>query len=150
MKTSSIIKITKDMQKEIDLLLHELSPNLGKLDNERVNKLLEDGSLILYVCKTDDNEIAGMLTLTHCETLTSTKYWIEDVVVAQRFRGQGIGRALVQAAVQHVRSIDSESDCKVSKSIYLTSNPSRTAARNLYRSEGFEDYDTGVFRIKLR
>jgi ribosomal protein S18 acetylase RimI-like enzyme len=150
MKTSSIIKITKDMQKEIDLLLHELSPDLGKLDAERVNKLLEDGSLILYVCKTDDNEIAGMLTLTHCETLTSTKYWIEDVVVAQRFRGQGIGRALVQAAVQHVGSIDSESDCKVSKSIYLTSNPSRTAARNLYRSEGFEDYDTGVFRIKLR
>lgn len=33
--------------------------------------------------------------------------------------------------------------------ITLTSNPSRTAARSLYRSEGFEEYNTGVFRKHL-
>jgi hypothetical protein len=30
--------------------------------------------------------------------------------------------------------------------VYLTSNPSRVAARRIYKSEGFEEYETGVFR----
>ena len=141
MKTYSINEIKEDMQREIDLLLHELSPALGKTDRDRVNRLIKDGSLILFVTETDDNKIAGILTLTHCETLTSTRYWIEDVVVTEQFRGQGIGRALVHSAVQHVNSIADN------HSLYLTSNPSRIAARNLYRSEGFEEYETGVFRI---
>ena len=141
MKTYSINEINEDMQREIDLLLHELSPALGKIDRDRVNRLIKDGNLIIFVNETNDNKIAGILTLTHCETLTSTKYWIEDVVVAEDFRGQGIGRDLVHAAVQHVNSISAP------HSLYLTSNPSRIAARNLYRSEGFEEYETGVFRI---
>jgi ribosomal protein S18 acetylase RimI-like enzyme len=83
-----------------------------------------------------------MLTLTCCQTLSRPKYWIEDVVVDPSCRGKGAGRALVQAAVRFVKE---KNDGSV---IYLTSNPSRTAARNLYRSEGFEEYETGVFRIK--
>ena len=39
-------------------------------------------------------------------------------------------------------------ETETSPVIYLTSNPSRVSARNLYRSEGFEEYETGVFRIK--
>lgn len=129
------------MQKEIDSLLHELSSTLGKTDRERVNSLIQNGGLILFAAENQDGEIAGILTLTHCETLTSTKFWIEDVVVSDRFRGQGIGRALVKTAVQHVDNIPTQ------HSLYLTSNPSRIAARSLYRSEGFEEYETGVFRI---
>lgn len=143
MRTYSVIEINENMQREINLLLLELSPALGNMDRDRVNRLIKDGKLILFVNETDDNEIAGMLTLTHCETLTSTRYWIEDVVVAERFRGQGIGRALVRAAVRHVSS------ATLPYSLSLTSNPSRIAARNLYRSEGFEEYDTGVFRKKI-
>ena len=74
-------------------------------------------------------------------TLTGDKYWIEDVIVHEAFRGQGIGKALVKAAVEHVKESGKP------YRIYLTSNPSRTAARNLYSSEGFEEYDTGVFRL---
>ena len=129
------------MQKEIDSLLHELSSTLGKTDRERVNSLIQNGGLILFAAENQDGEIAGILTLTHCETLTSTKFWIEDVVVSDRFRGQGIGRALVKTAIQHVDNIPTP------HSLYLTSNPSRIAARSLYRSEGFEEYETGVFRI---
>ena len=141
MKIHSIIEINEDMQREINLLLHELSPALGKIDKDRVNQLIKDGSLILFGAENENKEIAGILTLTHCPTLTGTKYWIEDVVVAERFRGHGIGRALVKAAVEYTKSVETP------HSLYLTSNPSRTAARNLYRSEGFEEYETGVFRI---
>ena len=129
------------MQKEIDLLLHKLSPTLGTIDRDRVNSLMEEARLTLFAAEDDNGRLAGMLTLTFCPTLTGDKYWIEDVIVRNEFRGQGIGRALVKAAVSHVKESGNP------YRIYLTSNPSRTIARNLYRSEGFEEYDTGVFRL---
>ena len=141
MNISIIHKIDEGMQKEIDFLLHELSPSLGTIDRDRVNRLLEEGRLTLFAAEDDNGRFTGMLTLTFCPTLTGDKYWIEDVIVHDEFRGQGIGKALVKAAVSHVKKSGQP------YRIYLTSNPSRTAARNLYRSEGFEEYDTGVFRL---
>ena len=129
------------MQKEIDFLLHELSPTLGIIDRDRVNRLLNEDRLTLFAAEDDNGRFTGMLTLTFCPTLTGDKYWIEDVIVHDEFRGHGIGKALVKAAVSHVKQSGQP------YRIYLTSNPSRTAARNLYRSEGFEEYDTGVFRL---
>ena len=141
MTVSTIHKINEDMQKEIDLLLHELSPTLGIIDRDRVNRLLNEDRLTLFAAEDDNGRFTGMLTLTFCPTLTGDKYWIEDVIVHDEFRGHGIGKALVKAAVSHVKQSGQP------YRIYLTSNPSRTAARNLYRSEGFEEYDTGVFRL---
>ena len=141
MNISIIHKIDEDMQKEIDLLLHELSPTLGIIDRDRVNRLLNEDRLTLFAAEDDNGRFTGMLTLTFCPTLTGDKYWIEDVIVHDEFRGHGIGKALVKAAVSHVKQSGHP------YRIYLTSNPSRTAARNLYRSEGFEEYDTGVFRL---
>ena len=141
MNISIIHKIDEVMQKEIDLLLHELSPSLGTIDRDRVNRLLEEGRLTLFAAEDNKGRLTGMLTLTFCPTLTGDKYWIEDVIVHDEFRGHGIGKALVKAAVSHVKQSGQP------YRIYLTSNPSRTAARNLYRSEGFEEYDTGVFRL---
>lgn len=141
MTVSTIHKINEDMQKEIDLLLHELSPTLGTIDRDRVNRLLKEDRLTLFAAEDDKGRLAGMLTLTFCPTLTGDKYWIEDVIVHHKFRGHGVGKALIKAAVEHVKESGKP------YRIYLTSNPSRTAARNLYLSEGFEEYDTGVFRL---
>ena len=141
MNISIIHKIDEGMQKELDFLLHELSPTLGTIDRDRVNRLLNEDRLTLFAAEDDNGRFTGMLTLTFCPTLTGDKYWIEDVIVHDEFRGQGIGKALVKAAVSHVKQSGQP------YRIYLTSNPSRTAARNLYRSEGFEEYDTGVFRL---
>ena len=143
MKICRIYEITEDMQKEIDLLLHELSPDFGKTDLERINGLLKSERLFLFAAMDEKNQMKGMLTLTYCPTLTYDKFWIEDVIVSPDSRGQGIGRELVHAALEH------SGKSGIPQTVYLTSNPSRTAARNLYRSEGFEEYETGVFRIKI-
>ena len=81
-----------------------------------------------------------MLTLTSCSTLAGEKLWIEDVIVDESHRGHGTGRALLREAISYA------SDTLKATSITLTSNPSRVQARNLYRSEGFEEYNIGVFR----
>ena len=127
---------------QIDALLHKLSPTASCVDAGRLKQLIEDADFTLFVARDDNGAIRGMLTLTACQTLTYSKYWIEDVIVDECFRGQGAGRALVRAAVDFVK------DHQTHPVIYLTSNPSRVSARTLYQSEGFEQYETGVFRIR--
>lgn len=130
------------LRERIDALLHVLSSDAPAVDAGRMQELLGDEGFALFVAEDGCGEVAGMLTLTRCRTLSRGKWWIEDVVVDERFRGRGIGRALVRAAVEHVRSKEQH------PTLYLTSNPSRVSARVLYRSEGFEEYETGVFRLK--
>ena len=127
---------------QIDSLLHKLSPTAPLVNPHRLAKLLEDADFNLFVAKDEKKAIVGMLTLSACQMISRPKYWIEDVVVDDSCRGMGYGRALVRAAVDYVKTQET------SPVIYLTSNPSRVSARNLYRSEGFEEYETGVFRIK--
>ena len=139
------VYILKDTDKnaQVDDLLHILAPSSPNVNAERLHDLLRNESFQLFVAEDADGALTGMLTLTCCQTLARSKYWIEDVIVAPEFRGLGIGRALVEAAVEHVKGTCAEA------AIYLTSNPSRQAARALYRSVGFEDYDTGVFKMEI-
>lgn len=126
----------------ISQLLNSLRSVPFTVEQYQIESLLAKEGFSLFVAQTGEGYITGMLTLTACSTLTGDKVWIEDVIVDERFRGQGAGRALIRTAVDYARN-----ELKAS-SIYLTSNPSRIAARALYRSEGFEEYETGVFRIK--
>ena len=139
------VYILNDIDKgtQVDDLLHILAPTSPEVSEQRLLALLGDECFQLFVAEDADGVLAGMLTLICCHTLARSKYWIEDVVVRPEYRGQGIGRALVEAAVGYVRKAGKHA------SIYLTSNPSRQAARALYRSVGFEDYDTGVFKMEI-
>lgn len=142
----------KNMQQVQGLLLL-LNPEAGTIEADRLARLIEEGRLTLFVAEghTDEGsskeadrtfcKFSGMLTLCICPTLAQDKLWIEDVIVDDSCRGKGIGRALVQAAVAYATSAWPGS------TLYLTSNPTRKAARALYASEGFEEYDTGVFRL---
>lgn len=162
MKTYILQELNEGNAARIDTLLHMLSPDAPTLGYARLAELLAGDSFWLFVTEDGDGQLAGMLTLTRCHTLSRNKFWIEDVIVDPAYRGQGVGRALVHAAVEYVRDSvehdpagvehdpaigESNTGCKRNPSLYLTSNPSRTAARALYRSEGFEEYETGVFRI---
>lgn len=144
MSNMEVIRLTtfdNETVQQVDSLLHMLSPKSQPVESIRLKSLIKEGRLHLFICRDDNASIIGMLTLTCCPTLARDKYWIEDVIVDEAFRGQGAGRALLRAAVEYARQ-ELKASC-----IYLTSNPSRVQARALYRSEGFEEYETGVFRI---
>ena len=141
MKVEILKSIDEKSVSQIGILLNKLDSKAQSPDFSRLDFLVNHSDFTLFVAY-DDTDIVGMLSLTCCHTLSCSKFWIEDVIVDDLCRGKGVGRALVKAAVNHVRSLDDNS------LIYLTSNPSRISARALYRSEGFEEYETGVFRMK--
>lgn len=66
----------------------------------------------------------------------------EDVVVDEKYRGQGLSKQLVTHAVRFVK----EQGIPL---IMLTSNPTRIAANKLYQKLGFEQKQTNVYRMNL-
>ena len=127
----------------ISALLNSLRSAPVTLEHSQLQELLTKDSFHLFVAEDEEGVIIGMLTLTSCNTLAGDRLWIEDVIVDESRRGHGTGRALLREAISYARNT------LKAASIALTSNPSRTAARSLYRSEGFEEYNTGVFRKHL-
>ena len=121
-------------------LLPQLSPRLGTLSEERLRRLLAAPAAALYVAERA-GRIVGTLTLAWYDAPSGRKAWIEDVVVDAAARGCGAGEALVRAAQRHAAEIGA-------KRVMLTSNPSRTAARALYRKCGFNEAETTVFACK--
>lgn len=87
-----------------------------------------------------DNEIIGMFTIANYLTPTGHKYWLEDVVVDNRYRGQLLGKRMVEEAIRLVE--------KRGKSTFmLTSKPARVVANKLYSSLGFEKKETNVYKM---
>ena len=68
--------------------------------------------------------------------------WIEDVVVATDTRGRGVGAALVHEA-------NARAGAAGSRTVDLTSRPSREAANRLYVRLGFVQRETNVYRKTL-
>ena len=130
----------KAATERISHLLNSLRSAPVTLEHSQLQELLTKDSFHLFVAEDEEGVIIGMLTLTSCSTLAGDRLWIEDVIVNESRRGHGTGRALLREAISYA------SDTLKATSITLTSNPSRVQARSLYRSEGFEEYNTGVFR----
>ncbi len=102
----------------------------------------EASVLLLAVDRDAADHILGSLTLAWFRIPTGVRAWIEDVVVDEAARGQGVGDLLNRAALDRARELGA-------KTVDLTSRPSREAANRLYQRIGFVARDTNVYRYSL-
>ena len=121
--------------------LDQLTTNPMKLTETMFRQLIESANSHLFFLMKGE-EIAGMLTVGIYFSPTGGKAWIEDVVVDQAFRGQGLSKLLVAHAIEFTRS-------QGIPSLMLTSNPKRIAANKLYQAMGFGRKETNVYRMKF-
>jgi ribosomal protein S18 acetylase RimI-like enzyme len=87
--------------------------------------------------------IAGMLSVGSYQTPTGPKYWVEDVVVDNCYRGKSFGKKLIMHAIDYVSK-------QKEATLMLTSNPSRVAANKLYQSVGFQQKLTNVYKMLFK
>lgn len=120
--------------------IHKIPPTR----NELAELLNSEGSTILVAYDPNEfGEIVGMLCLTIYRVPTGIRSIIEDVVVDEKTRRQGIGETLVRQAIDIARAAGANG-------VALTSNPQREAANQLYRSMGFELRKTNPYFYKLK
>ena len=119
--------------------LDQLTPEHMTLTEEMVKQLIASENSHLFFLMQDE-QVAGMLTVGIYYSPTGGKAWIEDVVVDEAFRGQGLSKLLVAHAIQFVES-------KQIPLLMLTSNPTRVAANKLYQAMGFGRKETNVYRM---
>ena len=122
-------------------LLARLTNCLVKLSETTLKEIISQENTHLFFLLADQ-EIAGMLTVGIYHSPTGGKAWIEDVVMDEKYRGQGFSKQLVTHAVRFVKK-------QGIPLIMLTSNPTRIAANKLYQKLGFEQKQTNVYRMNL-
>jgi ribosomal protein S18 acetylase RimI-like enzyme len=108
---------------------------------DELEAIIQGDDTVLFVARVDDR-IVGSLTLAFYRIPTGLKAWIEDVVVDDAARGQGVGEALNRAAI-------AEAGHRGAKNVSLTSRSSREAANRLYQRMGFDAYETNVYRYRF-
>lgn len=133
-----ILPFVEDSER-LTRLFTELTCEDTHPDTERINLLISEGSLIFYSAWLD-GLLVGMASVIPCRTSISDKLWIEDVAVLNECRGKGIGRGLLEFALNDATGRFGTG------TFWLTSRPSRIPARKLYESMGFIQYETGVFK----
>ena len=135
-------EVTDEIVAAFGRLIPQLSSSSPAPGREDLAAIVDDPFSVLYLARVD-GRIVGSLTLALYQIPTGLKAWIEDVVVDESARGQGVGEALSMAAVEEARR-------RGAKDVSLTSRPFRESANRLYQRLGFQPYETNVYRYKLR
>jgi len=122
-------------------LIPQLSQSAPTVEAYDLESIVTAPDTTLFVARSDAG-IVGTLTLVLFRSPSGARGWIEDVVVDVAVRGQGVGEALVDAAIALARKASS-------RTVDLTSNPKREGANRLYVRCGFVQRDTNVYRFSL-
>ena len=123
-------------------LMRELNAELNVTPLQQQRSVASPGTRI-FIAENDEKHIVGCATLCVFESPTGRKASVEDVVVLPAYRGQGIGRTLMQRIIDFAGSKLAPIDLR------LTSNSSRTEAIALYEALGFKKRDTNVYRMVI-
>jgi ribosomal protein S18 acetylase RimI-like enzyme len=134
-----IADITDEDLAAVNRLIPQLSRSAPPLSADALKQIVSwDGNYLLIA--RDGDRVVGMLTLVTFPIPTGLRAWIEDVVVDEAARGQGVGAALTQEAVRRARAVGA-------RTVDLTSRPTRQAANRLYERLGFELRETNAYRF---
>lgn len=122
-------------------LVRQLSRSSPPPSAAELEELIGSPACRLLLARDADGTIVGMLTLAVFRIPTGLRAWIEDVVVDEAARGQGVGAELTNAAIRLAGE-------RGARTVDLTSRPSREAANRLYQRLGFVQRETNVYRFE--
>jgi len=137
-RVEELREVTDEVVEAFNRLLPQLSRSAPPLDRAALERIAGSDATTLLVAWAD-GRLAGTLSLVLFPIPTGIRAWIEDVVVDEAARGQGIGEALTVAALRLAEEAGA-------RTVDLTSRASREAAGRLYERVGFQSRETRFYR----
>lgn len=133
-----LAEATDEVAEAIARLIPQMTVNkVQPLTKGRLAKIISSGTVV--VIARVDGVIAGTGVLGKVDQLVGTKYWLEDIVVDQAYRSQGVARAIVK---QLMALVPAEL-----YSVNLSSKASRPEAQAWYQRLGF-DLSSNIYRLR--
>ena len=134
-------EVTDEVVEAFARLLPQLSSSAKPLDAAAIAALASSPATIVLLARSD-GLIAGSLSLVMFRIPTGLRAWIEDVVVDESARGQGIGEVLTREALRLAEAAGA-------RTVDLTTRPSREAAGRLYERAGFRQRESRLYRYSF-
>ncbi|OLB80507.1 MAG: hypothetical protein AUI15_41615 [Actinobacteria bacterium 13_2_20CM_2_66_6] len=141
MRIEAATEATQELLEALTALLPQLNPKLKPLTMERLSNVISDPATTLLVV-SDGVGIVGAAAVLVYATPAFVKARIEDVVVDEHSRGQGVGEALVRRCIEVARERGAEI-------VELQSARWREAANRLYPRMGFQLRESNLYRLEL-
>ena len=142
MQIDIVTQADQELYNAFQRLVPQLTNNNPPPSLNDLAALVRDSSSMLMVARNDRGEIVGAITLAVYRVPTGVRSIIEDVIVANSARGQGVGEAMMKYAIDLARE-------KGASNISLTCNPMRESANRLYQRMGFKKRETNAYQYKL-
>lgn len=143
MVIEELLSISDEQVEELLALMNELNSEIY-VDADMLRRVASSTSSHLFVMKERDGRIIGTATLCVFDSPTGQKAHVEDVVVLSTYRGQGLGRVLMEHLIDYARKE------LVKVDIQLTSSPFRLAANGMYKAMGFQQKETNVYKMVIK
>ena len=141
--TTEVVEVDDELVAAFERLTPQLSSSSPAPGADELAAIVASPATVLFIAReVDSGKIIGSLTLALFRIPTGLRAWIEDVVVDETARGQGVGAALNHAALDRARS-------EGARTVDLTSRPTREVANRLYKRLGFVERETNVYRFAL-
>ena len=137
-----VTEVTESLTDAYRVLIPQLSSSSSPPTGEALQRIIESDSAQILIAENENGEILGTMTIIIFQIPTGIRAWIEDVVVDSSVRGKGIGKKLNLAALELAKQGGA-------KTVDLTSRPARQEANQLYRSIGFVERETNVYRFSF-
>ncbi|WP_086476442.1 MULTISPECIES: GNAT family N-acetyltransferase [Arenibacter] len=130
--------VNDDFAQQVKDLFSQLNDTIEQVNLDEVFK--PENAITFAYCM-DKDKMVGIALMCTYTVISGYKGWVEDVVVDKAYRGQGLGRKLMEKLVDEGKK-DGLSE------ILLFSNDKRKAAISLYKSLGFKQKDSGLYVLK--
>jgi ribosomal protein S18 acetylase RimI-like enzyme len=131
--------VSAELTAAMGRLVGQLSSSAPAPTEAELQEVLDSPTTHLLVARDEDDNIVGSLTLALFRIPTGLRAWVEDVVVDQAARRQGVGETLTMEALRRAHGAGA-------RTVDLTVRAEREAAERLYRRLGFKRRDTSVYR----
>lgn len=122
-------------REQVAALFSQLNPDRQQLP---LDELLGAENPATMACCRVGPTIVGMALMCTYKVISGHKGWIEDVVVDEKMRGQGIGKKLMEKLLEVARA-------KGLTEVLLFSADHRKAAIGLYTHLGFQRRQSGLY-----
>jgi phosphinothricin acetyltransferase len=137
-----ILKI-QDLTPSRETLISNLFKQLGgEKVQTNLKEVLDSENRITFAFCEDNNEVIGIASMCTYKVISGKKGWIEDVVVDKKYRGQGIGRKLMEKLLEEGRK-------KNLTEILLFTEDHRIPAIKLYSDLGFQLKESRIYTLKM-